>query len=262
MNRFLSCFFILFALASTAQISHKDRIDSIPAFFENGKWQIRNSEAIVKRIKQYERSTEVTIRLIAYTDTVGTGDYNKALADLRLKSAEKLLSSSGLTATEKISFGELESEAGLSASRRVDILVYLREKEPQIVASQPELLEVELNKVSILAIEFQNGTDNLRDYSYNEIDKVFFVLVDHPEYNIELHGHVCCGPGTPLSLARAIRVKTILLRKGISGDRIETFGHGNTQPLNADKTEAEQKVNRRVEVLYKIGNREVEKEKE
>jgi|GEM_PF-1089885 len=261
MNR-LSCFFILFAFASAAQISRPVRIDSIPAFFENGKWQVQNSDAVVKLIKKYERSTEVSIQLIAYTDTVGTADYNKALADLRLKSAEKLLSASAITATEKVSFGELESAAGLSSSRRVDILVYIREEQQQIVASQPELREVELNKISILAIEFENGTDNLRDYSYKEIDKVFFVLLDHPDYNIELHGHVCCGPGTPLSLARAIRVKTILIRKGISGDRIETFGHGNTQPLNADKTEAEQKVNRRVEVLYKKGDSEVEIEEE
>jgi OOP family OmpA-OmpF porin len=51
-----------------------------------------------------------------------------------------------------------------------------------------------------------------------------------------------------LSQARAERVKTYLVSKGIAGSRLKAKGFGPNKPLTPGRTEAEKAKNRRVEL--------------
>jgi OOP family OmpA-OmpF porin len=72
---------------------------------------------------------------------------------------------------------------------------------------------------------------------------------------VEIVGHTC-SLGTDaynqkLSERRAAAVKDYLVKKGVPAGKITTSGKGETQPIASNKTEADRKKNRRVEVTVK-----------
>jgi OmpA-OmpF porin, OOP family len=52
-----------------------------------------------------------------------------------------------------------------------------------------------------------------------------------------------------LSEARAMRIKTELIKKGIDASRLQTVGYGSEKPILANDSEQNRQQNRRVEFL-------------
>lgn len=99
---------------------------------------------------------------------------------------------------------------------------------------------------------FQEGTDTLTSDSEAEIARVFREIASRPDPEISVIGHTD-ALGTPqfndqLSLQRAQRVRSELVRRGIAADRIDVSGRGKREPLVATADGVSEPKNRRVEI--------------
>ncbi len=100
-------------------------------------------------------------------------------------------------------------------------------------------------------IQFQTGQATLLPASYTILDKVAKVMTDAPYIRLRIEGHTDSDgsdeSNMELSRERAAAVRQYLLTKGISADRLESRGYGETKPLDTNRTPTGRAKNRRVE---------------
>lgn len=103
-------------------------------------------------------------------------------------------------------------------------------------------------------IHFTFNSYRLLTSSFEELDQLVAWLAQHPQINIELHGHTddqgSDQYNMTLSRNRAHTVSLYLIQKGIAASRIQTMGFGKRKPLVKASTEAARQINRRVEVSF------------
>ncbi|MDP7290315.1 MAG: OmpA family protein [Phycisphaerae bacterium] len=85
------------------------------------------------------------------------------------------------------------------------------------------------------------------------------IMSNHPGKNIRVYGHTDGDPirkskklwsdNLDLSANRAMAVTRYLISRGISGSLIESIGMGSTRPIAGNKSAADKKKNRRVEIM-------------
>ena len=106
-------------------------------------------------------------------------------------------------------------------------------------------------KIPIPNIFFVRSKAELLPQSYPELDKLVEVLNDHPSLTIELGGHTDnlgqSSLNLDLSIKRVATVKQYLVDKGVSSQRLETKGYGDTRPIASNDREFNRRLNRRVE---------------
>ncbi|WP_223827777.1 OmpA family protein [Hymenobacter armeniacus] len=101
-------------------------------------------------------------------------------------------------------------------------------------------------------IEFEQGKASILPAMQPTLDRIALFLVDHPTFRLSIAGHTDSS-GDPevnekLSQDRAEEIRRYIERKGkLKPNRIESFGYGSSKPLKDELTEADAKVNRRVE---------------
>ncbi|GAC1376236.1 MAG: hypothetical protein NVSMB30_21290 [Hymenobacter sp.] len=101
-------------------------------------------------------------------------------------------------------------------------------------------------------IEFDAGKSAILPPMHYTLDRIAVFLVDHPTFRLSIAGHTDSS-GDPdvnekLSQDRAEEIRRYIERKGkLRPNRIESFGYGSTKPLKDELTEADARVNRRVE---------------
>ena len=101
-------------------------------------------------------------------------------------------------------------------------------------------------------LEFEPGKATVLPAMHSTLDRIALFLVDHPTFRLSISGHTDTS-GDPevneqLSQDRAQEIRRYIERKGkLQPNRIESFGYGSTKPLKDERTEADAKVNRRVE---------------
>lgn len=99
---------------------------------------------------------------------------------------------------------------------------------------------------------FLEGRDELTPESKRELDKVFVELKRRPLPDIAVIGHTDTVGGRRyndrLSLARAERMREILVRMGLPADRITAAGRGKRELLIATDDNVPEARNRRVEI--------------
>ena len=117
----------------------------------------------------------------------------------------------------------------------------------------PELKEEtkKLFEKALTGVKFESGKSVIKKESFAILDQVVKVMSENPSYNLEIHGHTDDqgddAKNMKLSDDRAAAVKKYLTDKGVSGERTRSFGHGETQPIEDNKTAAGRAKNRRVE---------------
>jgi OOP family OmpA-OmpF porin len=103
----------------------------------------------------------------------------------------------------------------------------------------------------IQGINFKTGSADITKDSHSVLDKTVQVLADYPDVKLEIGGHTDnvgkAEHNLELSQKRAESVKTYLVGKGISADRLTAVGYGMDKPLTANKTAADKAKNRRTE---------------
>lgn len=103
-----------------------------------------------------------------------------------------------------------------------------------------------------LYINFETGRSAIKSESQNIIDELHKMLTGNPTLKIVVEGHTDnvgnAASNKILSEQRATSVKTALVSKGISGDRIQTAGFGQDKPIADNTTDDGKAKNRRVEI--------------
>ncbi len=106
-------------------------------------------------------------------------------------------------------------------------------------------------KVVLKHVNFETNSAILDSSSFLELDKVAEFLIENPEVKIMIGGHTDnagqADKNLTLSGARAKTMKDYIQSKGISADRLESKGFGQTQPIVSNTTPANMRTNRRVE---------------
>ena len=131
----------------------------------------------------------------------------------------------------------------------------------EYTASASEILEINLNlfpieagtKFNLKHVNFYQGTSELIESSYDELNLVAQMMLQNPEIEIELAGHTD-NRGSPrlnqeLSEQRVQVVKNYLAEKGVNGKRLNGEGYGGARPIASNATEETRKLNRRVEFI-------------
>ncbi len=109
--------------------------------------------------------------------------------------------------------------------------------------------------LSLSDVNFQTGTWQLRPIVFPVLDSLARALKAYDNYKIELLGHTDNTGATTsnqiLSEKRAQAIKSYLVKKGISAEKIIAQGKGETEPIRENDTEQGRKMNRRVEIFVK-----------
>jgi len=117
---------------------------------------------------------------------------------------------------------------------------------------QKDILLKDLSEAVDLKVFFDFNQAILKPASYFDLEAAYNFLSDYPDLRIEVSGHTD-NVGTEeynlaLSQSRAEAVKTYLVSKGISDQRVEAVGFGPRRPRAANDSEENRALNRRVEI--------------
>lgn len=100
-------------------------------------------------------------------------------------------------------------------------------------------------------VNFDKASAVLVEGSHKYIDAVVNVLIEHPEYFIELQGHTDNfgeqAPLLSLSQKRAQVVKDYMVLKGIDKSRISAIGFGPSKPIASNEHPAGREQNDRID---------------
>jgi outer membrane protein OmpA-like peptidoglycan-associated protein len=108
------------------------------------------------------------------------------------------------------------------------------------------------NKVLLEGVFFSANKANLRRESTAQLDMVADFLMANPGLRVEVGGHTNGLPPDvfceELSTARAKRVRSYLIDRGVDKDQLEARGYGKTQPIASNTTLEGRRQNQRVEL--------------
>lgn len=115
-----------------------------------------------------------------------------------------------------------------------------------------ELLSLkEGTTIQLKSVLFKRGTADIKDGSFEELDRVYIMLKKNPSIEIELAGHTdntgSAKLNIELSQKRSDRIKEYLVEKGVNSKRLQSKGYGGARPIASNRSEATRKLNRRVE---------------
>jgi OmpA-OmpF porin, OOP family len=109
----------------------------------------------------------------------------------------------------------------------------------------------EVMRKALKDVQFETAKDVLLPVAYPALNEVVKVLMEHPEYKIQIDGHTDNvgddNANLVLSQKRAQAAAVYLMSKGITSDRIIANGFGETRPKALNDTEDGRQQNRRVE---------------
>ncbi len=99
---------------------------------------------------------------------------------------------------------------------------------------------------------FEFNSSVIKTSFYALLDEMSALIRQYPDKMFQINGHAS-SEGTEarnmtLSIDRANAVKAYLVNSGVKAANLATQGFGATQPLNANTSEDERMLNRRVEI--------------
>jgi outer membrane protein OmpA-like peptidoglycan-associated protein len=109
-------------------------------------------------------------------------------------------------------------------------------------------------RVATQGIYFDTGSDVIRPESSGTLRQIASMLGEHADLKLTIEGHTDnvgnAAANQSLSEARARAVKDALVSAyGITADRLETAGFGDTKPAGSNATPEGRQSNRRVELV-------------
>ena len=117
---------------------------------------------------------------------------------------------------------------------------------PEIKAEQKKLLN---EATKYINFDFNKAT--LKPSSYPKLEQMVQILNEYPDYSLSIAGHTDSkgddNYNLRLSYERAASARKYMVSKGITAERIESRGYGESKPIADNKTAAGQARNRRVD---------------
>lgn len=125
---------------------------------------------------------------------------------------------------------------------------------PAIPVEKKSKVYIEKEKIVITdTIYFGSGKANILPLSFVILDAVADLLQKNPEIKIRIEGHTDSmgrdDLNMKLSQARAESVMKYLIKKGVTAERLEAKGYGETMPIADNTTPDGRAKNRRVEFV-------------
>lgn len=119
-------------------------------------------------------------------------------------------------------------------------------------ASFDRVTEHIASRVKFESIEFDPEQSDLKSEMYGDLNKIVNFMYDNPDFFLRISGHTdkygSSDFNLQLSIDRANTIRDyIVVFGGVDGDRVEAQGFGSDRPIVQERTEADQKLNRRVE---------------
>lgn len=107
-------------------------------------------------------------------------------------------------------------------------------------------------KVQAKLIQFESGNDKLKESSYGSLNGIIMLLKEVPMLKANISGYTDSNgsleDNKTLSQKRADAVKAYFISQGVSADRINSVGYGESNPITSNDTEEGKAQNRRVEI--------------
>jgi outer membrane protein OmpA-like peptidoglycan-associated protein len=131
--------------------------------------------------------------------------------------------------------------------------------------AQVERVGEGINMTFTSGLLFKINSSDLSDSAKDNLEKIAAVFIKYPETVILVEGHTD-NTGTveynvDLSKKRAYAVSDFLITKGVARSRFDIKWYGESQPKYPNDTDANRKLNRRVEVAV-IANNDLKKQAE
>lgn len=247
MKLIILSLFIFFINASCFA-QNEVRTDSIAVSFAYNQSEILNDAFVFSQVSKLDISSITGIKLVGYTDSIGSLKRNNILAADRIRSVEALLRNSSLERIkiETVNANEISGYRTTpdESNRRVDILIYSKAR------GAGSAIRFELNKPINLNINFVGGKADFLTSSFPNLEKLKTIMLEDPTLYVKLHGHVCCDNDMPLSVKRAEAVMHYLIGSGVNQTRIIAEGFSNSMEIVPDDSEAHMSMNRRVEAIF------------
>lgn len=215
------------------------------------------------------------VQLIGKTDTSGNTEFNRQLADFRIKAVKEMMAKRRyFKAGQTTIIGESSASANYNAAteRCVEVRLIRKKGAPSArikstlpntkkeddPATAPEVhIPRNFHPDSVIAkgdvlvlknILFELNETILLSESYAELDQLLRVMKKNPKMRIHIRGHVCCSPSMELSVKRAEKIYSYLLRNGISDSRMSYKGYSNKSPHPLYLNDLYNQEHRRVEI--------------
>ncbi len=242
-------------------------LDNIRFKFDQDKLT-EESKLILDRVASVlKRFPNEKIEILGHTDNIGDDLYNLDLSKRRAISVKNYLIAKGVNGEnlytagcgERKPIASNETPAGRAINRRIEFSIYDGktsgcpefETPSERNGAQLEKAIQDNDQFILEGVFFNNDSDIITPDSKEILISAVQILKNHPEVNIEIHGHTDSNGDAEynkdLSLRRAISVKNFLISKGISANRITTFGHGEELPIEDNGTAYGRARNRRIE---------------
>jgi outer membrane protein OmpA-like peptidoglycan-associated protein len=162
--------------------------------------------------------------------------------------ADEQVASARRADEERARADEARRQAAEREKRRSDLLVRLQQIE-QSARVEPRGIVLTLPG----SVYFDSGQSEVKRRARERLARIGQALAGASDGKILVEGHTDSTGQAKfnmrLSELRAESVKTILVKDGVSGDRIETHGYGSTKPVASNGTPEGRSQNRRVEVV-------------
>ncbi|MEM7109445.1 MAG: OmpA family protein [Bacteroidota bacterium] len=180
-----------------------------------------------------------------------TGGWEEFDMDYRAKGGEQFITVGNFISNEKLKTYQLKSRKTRHHMLSIAAYYYLDDISITEVKQQALALKYESDSIYHLEkIHFGFDSAEIRITDELELRELVAYLKNHQKYSLVLIGHAdergSAAYNLELSLSRAKAVKSFLVTKGISRDRIEVVGRGEKMPLSFGKDEASRSSNRRV----------------
>ncbi|MGB2690707.1 MAG: AAA family ATPase [Desulfobacterales bacterium] len=133
-----------------------------------------------------------------------------------------------------------------------------QEKSPDNIDKSQEVPKHAFITTRKYTINYSNNSYDFSDKNFQTLKRIAELLVQHPKADIIVKGHTDSHGdyeyNKKLSKLRAHSVKSYFVDQGINFSRIKSFGMGQKNPIESNKTLEGRRRNRRVEIELNFNN--------
>lgn len=225
-----------------------DKVASMPDSSTLASAELKEAQDTLRKAEEAVRENEpdAEVAHLAYL-----AEQQAAIAEAKMNEAKALEDTKNAEAERNAALLEARERDVAKAERRAD------QAEADAAAAWREVEEAqETARGLVLTFSdmlFDTGASTLKPGAQLLLDKLAVYLQQNPGAKAIIEGHTdntgSDGTNQALSERRAAAVAAALQARGITGDRLETVGLGESYPVATNDTSAGREENRRVEVV-------------